>query len=96
MLRTLLPLALLSIAAACTALADRWERPDHTLPTARETSYCREEARRQAAFLYPDQPRHEDMGGPRVEDNRKFSAEISLYERCMTRLGFVRVSAPAG
>jgi hypothetical protein len=42
MLRTLLPpLALLSIAA-CTASADRWERPDHTPPTARETSYCHE------------------------------------------------------
>jgi hypothetical protein len=96
MLRTLLPsLALLSIAA-CTASGDRWERPDRTPPTVRETSYCHEEARRQAAFRYPDQPRRDDMGGPRLEDNRRFPAEIDFYEQCMTRLGFVRVSAPAG
>ena len=85
--------------AACTAPAggDRWERPaDRTLPTASESIYCRDEARRQAAVRYPDQPPREQRGLPRLEDQRRFPAEIQFYDQCMRRAGFVRVPAPAG
>jgi len=90
-----LPLLLLA-ACAATPPGERWERPDHTPPLASESIYCRDEARRQAAVRYPDQPAREDRGLPRISDERKFPAEIRFYELCMTRAGFTRVSTPAG
>jgi hypothetical protein len=95
MVARLLLLVLLALAAcAVTPPGDRWERPDHTLPTASESIYCRDEARRQAAVRYPDQPPREERGLPRIEDQRRFPAEIQFYAQCMRRSGFVRVSAP--
>ena len=84
--------------AACSATppGERWERPaDHSLPTASESIYCRDEARRQASIRYPDQPARGDRGLPRISDERKFPAEIRFYEQCMTRAGFVRVNGSA-
>ena len=94
MLERLLPLLLLA-ACAATPPGDRWERPaDHTQPTASESGYCRDEGRRQAAVRYPDQPPREERGLPRMDDQRRFPAEIQFYEQCMRRSGFLRVSAP--
>ena len=94
----LLPFAVLAFAlqlAACSGQsAEPWEKADHMPPTATDTSYCREEARRQANILYPAQPASEARGRPRITDQRNFPAEIRFYERCMTRLGYVRAAAP--
>jgi hypothetical protein len=90
-----LPFALFALVAACAGQpAEPWAKPDHTPPTAAETSYCHQEARRQAASLYPDQPPNGSVGMPAVSDQRRFPAEVSLYEQCMTRSGFVRVAPP--
>ena len=96
----LLPVAVLLLGlqlAACSGqpAAEPWEKPDHTPPTATDTSYCRDEARRQAHILYPSQPASESRGLPRTTDQRNFPAEIRFYEQCMTRLGYVRAAAPA-
>jgi hypothetical protein len=95
--RRILVSALLGLAGcSATPTGDRWERPaDHTLPAASESLYCRDEARRQAAVRYPDQPPREERGIPRLEDQRRFPAEIQFYDQCMRRAGFVRVTAPA-
>jgi hypothetical protein len=91
-----MPLLALLALAACVASSDRWERvDDHSLPSSSETSDCHFEARRQAFVRYPDQPASEERGLPRIEDQRRFPAEIQMFEQCMTRKGFVRVSAPA-
>ncbi len=90
----LVPLVLL-VAACAMPPGERWERPaDHALPSVSESGYCRDEARRQALMRYPDQPPREERGLPRIEDEHKFPAELRFYEQCMTRSGFVRVSAP--
>jgi hypothetical protein len=92
----LLPFALLALAAACAGQPpEPWEKPDHTLPTATETSYCHQDSRRQAETLYPDRAPNDAVGQPRITDERRFPAEIRLYEQCMTRSGFARVVAPA-
>src|SRR5689334_17119237 len=92
MVRRLLPLVLL---AACTGEpAEPWQRADRTPPTAGETFMCHDEARRQAGARYPDAPPREARGLPRIEDQRRFPAEIKFFEQCMTRQGFVRVAAP--
>jgi hypothetical protein len=88
----LLSFAVLALAACSGQPAQPWERPDHTPPTARENSYCREEASRQAGALYPDRPPSDAAGVPRESDIRRFPAEIRLYEQCMTRSGFVRAA----
>jgi hypothetical protein len=94
-MRALRFLSFVLLSAACaSARAEPWERPDHTPPTAAETFYCHDEARRLAAFRYPDRPANEDRGLPRLEDDRKFSTETRLYAQCMTRSGFVRMVAP--
>ena len=83
--------ALLALAAgASPALAQAWEKPDHTPPSVTDTSYCREESRRQAGTLYPGQAANDAIGRPAISDQRNFSAEIKFYEQCMTRLGYVR------
>ncbi|HEY2870808.1 MAG TPA: hypothetical protein VGJ56_02755 [Reyranella sp.] len=91
----LLSLAVLSLAA-CAGQANApepWERPDHTPPTVTDTSFCRNEGRRQAETLYPDRAPNDAVGVPRMPDDRRFPAEIRFYEQCMTRLGYVRASA---
>ena len=94
-----LPFAVLALGlqlAACSGqpAAEPWEKPDHTRPTATDTSYCRGEALRQANILYPSQPASEARGLPRTTDQRNFPAEIRFYEQCMTRLGYVRAGVP--
>lgn len=81
--------------AACSGQppADPWERPGHTPPSATDTSYCHQEARRQADILYPAQPASEARGLPRITDQRNFPAEVRFYEQCMKRLGYVRAAA---
>src|SRR5690348_15628100 len=97
----LMPFAVLVLGlqlGACTnppSAAEPWQRPDGTPPTATDTSYCRDEARRQANILYPAQPASDARGLPRVTDQRNFPAEIRFYEQCMTRRGYVRAAAPA-
>ena len=96
--RHFLPFAMLGLGlqlAACSGQppAEPWERPDHTTPTVSDTSLCREDARRQAGSLYPDQAPNDAVGLPRTSDERRFPAEIRFYEQCMTRQGFVRMSA---
>ena len=92
----LLPFVLLTLAACSGQPPESWERPDHTPPGAGATSFCREEARRQAGTLYPSQAPNDARGLPRTTDERNFPAEIRFYEQCMTRQGFVRASvAPA-
>ncbi len=89
----LVPFALLALAACSgqSASAPRpWERADHTPATGTDTSYCHQEARRQAGTMYPDRPPNDAVGQPRISDERRFPAEIGLYEQCMTRLGYVR------
>lgn len=93
----LLPFAMLGLGlqlAACSGQppADPWERPGRTPPSATDTSYCHQEARRQADLLYPAQPASEARGLPRITDQRNFPAEVRLYEQCMTRLGYVRAN----
>jgi hypothetical protein len=90
---SLLSFAVLALAACSGQPAERWERPDHTPATAGETSYCREEARRQGGALYPDQPPDDAAGTPRLSDDRRFPAELRFYAQCMTRTGFVRAAA---
>jgi len=89
----LLPFAFLALAACSGQPPEAWERPDHTTPTVSDTSLCREDARRQAGSLYPDQAPNDAVGLPRTSDERRFPAEIRFYEQCMTRQGFVRMSA---
>lgn len=91
----LLSLAVLSLAACAgqTNAPEPWERPDHTPPTVTDTSFCRNEGRRQAETLYPDRAPNDAVGVPRMPDDRRFPAEIRFYEQCMTRLGYVRASA---
>jgi hypothetical protein len=96
----LLPFAMLGLGlhlAACTnhPPAEPWVRPDGAPPTATDTSYCRQEARRQANILYPSQPANDARGLPRTTDQRNFPAEIRFYEQCMTRLGYRRAGVPA-
>ena len=81
--------------AACTGQspAEPWARADGAPPSATDTSYCRQEARRQANILYPAQPASEARGLPRTTDQRNFPAEVRFYEQCMTRLGYVRAGA---
>ena len=64
-----------------------------TPPTVTDTSFCRQEGRRQAETLYPDRTPNDAVGVPRTPDDRRFPAEIRFYEQCMTRLGYVRASA---
>ena len=90
----LLPFTLFALSACAGQPPDPWERPDHTPPSVSETSFCREDARRQASSLYPDQAPNDAVGLPRTSDQRRFPAEIRFYEQCMTRQGFVRASAP--
>ncbi|HEY4171342.1 MAG TPA: hypothetical protein VGM96_31410 [Reyranella sp.] len=69
---------------------------DGTPPAVTDTSFCRQEGRRQAYILYPGQAPNDARGLPRTTDQRNFPAEIRFYEQCMTRLGYVRASmAPA-
>jgi hypothetical protein len=96
--RHLLPFAMLGLGlqlAACSGQPppDPWERPDHAPPSATDTSYCRQEARRQAHILYPGQAPNDARGLPRTTDQRNFPAEVRFYEQCMTRLGYVRAGA---
>ena len=95
-IRRLVPFTVLALAA-CSGQpsAQPWERADHTPPSATDTSYCRQEARRQADTLYPDQAPNDATGRPRTTDQRNFPAEIGFYDQCMTRLGYVRASPPA-
>jgi hypothetical protein len=90
---SLLSFAVLALAACSGQPPQPWERPDHTPPTASETSYCREEARRQGGTLYPDRPPNDAAGVPRQSDDRRFASEVRFYEQCMTRSGFVRAAA---
>jgi hypothetical protein len=91
----LLPFALIVLVAACAGQpAEPWEKPDHTPPTVAETSFCHQEARRQAGSLYPDQAPNGAVGTPHISDERRFPAEVSFYEQCMTRSGFARVAQP--
>ncbi len=64
-----------------------------TPPAVADTSFCRNEGRRQAETLYPDRAPNDALGLPRTSDDRRFPAEIRFYEQCMTRLGYVRASA---
>jgi hypothetical protein len=89
----LLPFAFLTLAACSGQPPEPWERADHTPPTVTETSFCRDDARRQANTLYPGQAPNDARGLPRTTDDRNFPAEIRYYEQCMTRSGFVRASA---
>jgi hypothetical protein len=92
----LLPFAFLALAACSSQPPEPWEKPDHTPPTVTETSYCHQDARRQAETLYPDRAPNDAVGQPRTSDERRFPTEIRLYEQCMTRSGFVRAAvAPA-
>jgi hypothetical protein len=88
------PLAMLA-AAACSGQspAEPWQRPDGTPTTATDTSFCRQEGRRQADALYPDRAPNDAVGQPRISDERNFPAQIRFYEQCMTRLGYVRGAA---
>lgn len=90
----LVPFALLALAACSSQAAapQPWERPDHMPATVTDTSYCHQEARRQAETMYPDRPANDAVGQPRISDERHFPAEIGLYDQCMTRLGYVRGS----
>lgn len=90
-----LPLALL-VLASCSGQppAEPWQRPDGAPPSATDTSYCRQESRRQADILYPGQAPNDARGLPRTTDQRNFPAEVRFFEQCMTRLGYVR-AAPA-
>lgn len=93
--RRAMPFAILVIGlhlAACTNQppAEPWRKPDGAPPTATDTSYCRQEGRRQANILYPGQPANDARGLPRTTDQRNFSAEVRFYEQCMTRLGYLR------
>ena len=45
-----------------------WEKADHTPPTVTETSYCRQDSRRQAEILYPDRAPNDAIGQPRISD----------------------------
>jgi hypothetical protein len=91
----LLPFALMTLVAGCASQpAEPWAKPDHTPPTAAETSFCHQEARRQGGSLYPDQPPNGSVGMPSISDERRFPAEVGFYEQCMTRSGFVRVAQP--
>lgn len=92
----LLPLVLMAVAACADRPAEPWEGPGHTPPKVSEVAYCHDEGRRQASVRYPAQPPREERGLPRISDEREFPAEIRFYEQCMTRLGYRRVSAPAG
>ena len=92
----LAPLALLVLAACAgqpVAQSPSWEKPDHTPVSGSDSSYCRQEARRQADILYPGQAPNDAAGRPRTTDPRNFSAEIGFYDQCMTRLGYVRAPA---
>ena len=93
----LLPFAIVALGfqlSACASQppAEPWARPDGAPPSATDTSYCRQEARRQANILYPAQPASEARGLPRTTDQRNFPAEIRFYEQCMTRRGYVRAN----
>jgi hypothetical protein len=90
------PLAML-VAAACAGQppAEPWQRPDGGAPSVTDTSFCRQEARRQANVLYPGAPANDARGLPRTTDERNFPAEIQFYEQCMTRLGYMRAAPPA-
>lgn len=94
-LHRFLPLILLALSACSGQPPERWERFDHTPPSASDSSFCREEARRQANTLYPSQAPNDARGLPRTTDERNFPAEIRYYEQCMTRQGYVRAVAPA-
>ncbi|HLG49083.1 MAG TPA: hypothetical protein VKY24_22755 [Reyranella sp.] len=93
----ILPFAALAlVACAGQPPAEPWQRPDGTPTTATDTSYCRQEGRRQANILYPGAPPNDARGLPRTTDARNFPAEVRFYEQCMTRLGYVRANtAPA-
>lgn len=89
----LVPLSLLAVAACSgqpQTQPEPWRRPDHMPPSATDTSYCRQEGRRQAETIYPDRAPNDAAGQPRTPDQRNFPAEIRFYEQCMTRLGYVR------
>lgn len=93
---TCLPAFIAFVLAACSGQpAEPWQRPDGTLTTATDTSYCRQEARRQANILYPPQRTNDVRGLLRTPDQRNFPAEVRFYEECMIRLGYVRASVPA-
>jgi hypothetical protein len=92
MTRTLVQLAVLALGGCSQVQADPWVRKDDgSLPMAGDTSDCRIEAARLAAFRYPNQPRP-GQTGPSMEDERRFPAEIEMYNQCMGRKGFVRRS----
>jgi hypothetical protein len=91
----LVPLLLAVAACSGQSPPQPWERADRTPPSVTDTSYCRQEARRQADTLYPGQAPNDAVGRPRTTDDRNFAAEVGFYNQCMTRLGYMRASAPA-
>jgi hypothetical protein len=67
---------------------DPWvRRDDQSTPTIADTSDCHMEARRLATAQYPRQVNRFMYG---TEDERRFPAEISIFEQCMRRTGFTR------
>ncbi len=87
----LVPFVLVALAACSSQpQAQGWEKPDHTPAGVSDISYCRQESRRQANTLYPPQPTSSIRDAPPMTDNRNFRAEMSFYDQCMARLGYVR------
>ncbi len=89
--------ALLLLVAGCSGTAPGgWERPeDQSASRAADMSRCREDARQIGLTRYPDQIlRSSDGSEHRISNPDRFSAELSLFDQCMMRLGYRRAEAP--
>ena len=89
----LLCLALCGLAA-CGTPPSGWERAeDNSAARVSDISQCRSESARLAISRYPDQIQQSAGTTHRISDPERFSAELRLFDQCMTRLGYRRAAA---
>jgi hypothetical protein len=88
--RTCALAAALAIVGGCTQPTGSGWQGDR-VPSVSDTNDCRFEARRQAELRYPDPVRRDGTQTVTYENPHRFEAEMTYFNACMRRKGFVRV-----